>query len=34
MYMEVHWVIDVLGGIGLAYAAVALTDRLTRGWEA
>jgi membrane-associated phospholipid phosphatase len=34
MYMEVHWVIDVLAGIGLAYAAVALTDRLTRGWEA
>jgi membrane-associated phospholipid phosphatase len=32
MYMEVHWVIDVLGGIALAYAAVALTDRLTRAW--
>jgi membrane-associated phospholipid phosphatase len=34
MYMEVHWVVDVLGGLALGWAAVALTDRLTRGWEA
>jgi membrane-associated phospholipid phosphatase len=34
MYMEVHWVIDVVGGICLAYAAVKLTDWLTRSWDA
>jgi len=33
MYMEVHWVIDVIGGIGLAYAAVFLADKVTRRWE-
>lgn len=31
MYMEVHWVIDVLGGIALGHVAVLLAARLTRG---
>jgi membrane-associated phospholipid phosphatase len=31
MYMEVHWVIDVLGGIALGHVAVLLALRLTRG---
>jgi membrane-associated phospholipid phosphatase len=31
MYMEVHWVIDVLGGIALGHVAVLLAERLTRG---
>jgi membrane-associated phospholipid phosphatase len=30
MYMEVHWIIDVLGGLLLGWAAVKLADRLTR----
>jgi membrane-associated phospholipid phosphatase len=33
MYMEVHWVIDLLGGIGLGHAAVKLADRVTRRWD-
>ena len=33
MYMEVHWIVDVIGGIGLGHAAVILTDRVTRRWE-
>ena len=33
MYMEVHWVIDVVAGIGLGHAAVMLADRLTRKWH-
>jgi membrane-associated phospholipid phosphatase len=33
MYMEVHWVIDVLGGIALGHAAVKLADRVTPGFE-
>jgi membrane-associated phospholipid phosphatase len=28
MYMEVHWVIDVLGGIALGHAAVILAEKL------
>jgi membrane-associated phospholipid phosphatase len=31
MYMEVHWVIDVLGGVALGHVAVLLAARLTRG---
>jgi membrane-associated phospholipid phosphatase len=27
MYMEVHWVIDVLAGLALGYAAVKLVDK-------
>lgn len=33
MYMEVHWVIDVFGGIALGHAAVLLADRVTRRWH-
>jgi|GEM_PF-6398171 membrane-associated phospholipid phosphatase len=33
MYMAVHWVIDVIGGIGLGHAAVLLADRVTRRWH-
>lgn len=33
MYMEVHWIIDVVGGIGLGHAAVKLADRVTRKWH-
>jgi membrane-associated phospholipid phosphatase len=33
LYMEVHWVIDVFGGIALGWAAVKLSDRLTRSWD-
>ena len=29
MYMEVHWIIDVLGGLWLGWAAVKLADRVT-----
>jgi len=28
MYMEVHWVVDVIAGLGLGYAAVKVVDRL------
>jgi membrane-associated phospholipid phosphatase len=33
MYMEVHWVIDVLGGLALGWAAVKAADRVTRRWD-
>jgi membrane-associated phospholipid phosphatase len=33
MYMEVHWVIDVIGGVGLGHAAVMLADLITRRWH-
>jgi membrane-associated phospholipid phosphatase len=33
MYMAVHWVIDVIAGIGLGHAAVLLADRVTRRWH-
>lgn len=33
MYMEVHWIIDVIGGIALGHASVMLTDKVSRRWE-
>lgn len=30
LYMEVHWIIDVLGGLALGHVAVKLAERLTR----
>jgi len=32
LYMEVHWIIDLFGGVALGHAAVLLADRLTRRW--
>jgi membrane-associated phospholipid phosphatase len=33
MYMAVHWVIDVIGGVALGHAAVLLADKVTRSWH-
>ena len=33
MYMAVHWVIDVVGGVALGHAAVWLADVVTRRWH-
>jgi membrane-associated phospholipid phosphatase len=33
MYMEVHWIVDVVAGVALGHAAVLLADRVTRRWR-
>ncbi|MCU4740057.1 phosphatase PAP2 family protein [Halobacteria archaeon AArc-m2/3/4] len=33
MYLGIHWAIDVLAGVGLAYVSVALSARLVGRWS-
>ncbi|MFP8954233.1 phosphatase PAP2 family protein [Natrialbaceae archaeon A-arb3/5] len=33
MYLGIHWVIDVIAGIGLAYVSVALAGHLVGSWS-